>query len=155
MILNFKTHFPAKKPFNKRPTNFERKIMSGDKIHTMREDAGDRWKDGTMAHLSIGARSKNYKCLHHLPVKIQRVKIDWEEIMEGSENVAKRRSTPQMFIDGRKAGIMEQVLLASNDGFDTMDDFYAWFNESKTYKLLHWTDFTYDGDITKLEMKKK
>jgi hypothetical protein len=33
--------------------------------------------------------------------------------------------------------------LATNDGFDTVDEFFQWFNEDFTGKIIHWTDLKY------------
>lgn len=38
-------------------------------------------------------------------------------------------------------GEIEQ--LSQNDGFDTVDEFFEYFNEDFTGKLIHWTDFKY------------
>lgn len=33
--------------------------------------------------------------------------------------------------------------LANNDGFDTVEDFFAYFNKDYTGKIIHWTDLKY------------
>jgi hypothetical protein len=38
----------------------------------------------------------------------------------------------------------EQVLeLAQNNGFDTVKDFFEYFNKDFKGKIIHWTDFKY------------
>ena len=34
--------------------------------------------------------------------------------------------------------------LSLNDGFDSCEDFFAWFNEDFSGKIIHWTPFRYD-----------
>jgi len=33
--------------------------------------------------------------------------------------------------------------LARNDGFESVDDFFKWFNADFQGKIIHWTDFKY------------
>ena len=33
--------------------------------------------------------------------------------------------------------------LAKNDGFDSVQDFFNWFNEDFNGRIIHWTDFKY------------
>ena len=34
-------------------------------------------------------------------------------------------------------------ILAKNDGFDTVDAFFAYFTQDFDGKIIHWTDFVY------------
>jgi len=40
-------------------------------------------------------------------------------------------------------GDLSIELLAKNDGFESVEDFWKWFNVEKTFRCIHWTDFKY------------
>lgn len=46
-------------------------------------------------------------------------------------------------IDGNILKEAEILQLAQNDGFDTVEEFFEYFNEDFTGKLIHWTDKKY------------
>ena len=112
---------------------FVKKIKDGSKIHTIREDKHDRWKEGNTIHFATGVRTKKYKqfiggqCIStqnieikHLPTGIS-IKIDGKEL----------------------GGFYELHKLAVNDGFDGIDSFYKWFNKDFSGKIIHWTALKY------------
>lgn len=141
MILSFKILFTKGRTLKGNPTNFKKKILAGEKIHTMREDFGERWKVGMLIHLATGVRSKDYECFTRGEVfSIQKVKIDYDG----------GRTVPKISIDGRDIGTFETVMLAKNDGFAGITSFLEWFNKSGEYRLIHWTKYTYDGDINRI-----
>jgi hypothetical protein len=35
------------------------------------------------------------------------------------------------------------LMLAQNDGFDTIEEFFEYFNEDFSGKIIHWTNFKY------------
>lgn len=130
MILGFSTVFPwggKEKKF----THFPKKILDGRKIHTIRSDEYNRWKTGNIIQFAIGVRTPNYKqfalgrCTGVSPIII---------------NPEKER----VFID-RGSGIVyrgEGVLaFAKNDGFDSLEDFWRWFNNPFEGKLISWVLF--------------
>jgi ribonuclease HIII len=45
--------------------------------------------------------------------------------------------------DKKRLNDKEIETLAQNDGFNTIYDFFAYFNEDFTGKLIHWTDLKY------------
>jgi hypothetical protein len=51
--------------------------------------------------------------------------------------------TYQIVVDGNclNKNISEQ--LAINDGFETVEHFFRWFNEDFSGKIIHWTDLRY------------
>ena len=105
MILSFKTKFPWGTP-----TNFERKILDGVKIHTIRPDAGARWTVGRKIHFSTGVRTKSYKQFASgVVTDIRKVEI------HGG-----------VYVDG---DVLHSEFDAfwKNDGFDIEDDFWKWF----------------------------
>lgn len=112
------------------PTYFEEKIKQGIKKHTIRWDSKDRWKPGVKIHFATGVRTSRYNCF-----------------MEGE-----CKGTQKIRIEGRDIWIDDVVLnwnevddLAMNDGFDCVDDFWAWFDQYSPFtgKIIHWTSLIY------------
>lgn len=165
MILSFSTKFP-----NGKPTRFIEKIWDGlinnnlvtvceftkflnnyvdrfndvwdstdgsfynPKLHTIRKDEHNRWKPGMKIHFVINNRSKNF--FQFAPVveckSVQKIEI------------FKRDGLRFIRIDGRFINsnqVAEEI--AINDGFDSVDDLFNWFNKDFTGKIIHWTDLRY------------
>lgn len=122
MILGFKTIHPV----TKEPTGFVNKILQGKKIHSIRE--GNRWSEDWFIHFATGVRTKNYKQFHTATVKsVQDIVINnGHVIVEGIE------------LNQHTIG-----LLAANDGFDSVEDFWNWFTEPVTGQIIHWTGYKY------------
>ena len=125
MILGFKPEF-------------EPKIQSGVKIHSIREDLKDRWKPKMTVHMAVGVRTKHYRCFmvrklwHVARIEIRYNGCGLDEII-----------APDIIIDRYHLKDWEKLVLAKNDGFDSLGDFLQWFNKDFTGKILHWTDFRY------------
>lgn len=133
MILGFKQQF-------------EMPIKKGTKIHTIRQDKPNRWKSGMLIHFAKGVRTKNYinfqlgQCF-----STQKIKIKYNP--GGGVNVW---IDDQWFHYQTDWGLSwdkeseERILqLAKNDGFDSIGDFFNWFNQDFEGKIIHWTDFRY------------
>jgi len=124
MILSFKQRF-------------EHKILGGTKIHTIREDRQDRWKAGNKIHFSTGIRTPGYNCFKVAKcMGVQEFEIVWIHDL------------PFIYIgDKMPMGLSdaEIVILSRNDGFDSTEDFFSWFNKDFKGKIIHWTDFRYDA----------
>ena len=141
MIISYKTQFPWGGP-----TNFEEKILDGSKIHTIREDPHNRWHQGRKAHHAHGVRTPNYRCFK-------------EDVCRGTQRIMirytnYRKSRVYVFVGGKlviRMSINRKDLdfndflnsLPRNDGFDSVDDFFKWFNKDFTGKIIHSTDFRY------------
>lgn len=132
MILGFSTLFPwggKEKKF----THFPQKILDGRKVHTVRIDANNRWKPGKIINFALGVRTKKYKefalgrctgvSLIIINPELQRVEID---NAQGYKCVF------------RGAGVLD---FAKNDGFDSLEDFWKWFNKPFAGKLIFWELF--------------
>lgn len=167
MILGFKTKI------NGKPTHFVEKIMWGiyrqnkhfynyegleyhikckekgfvvdvenpfdSKIHTIREDAKNRWKVGNDIHFVINNRSKDrFQFAPILKVvSIQRIDISVRQRDDFS-------ITHEVYIDDRLLKFDEFCEFSKNDGFDSIEDFKAWFNKDlRGGKIIHWTDKRY------------
>jgi len=102
MVISFKPRY--KEP-----------ILSGQKIHTLRFDKGNRWSAGRIMHMATGVRTKFYNCFKVATcISVQSVDI-----------LCYDDGTLRVFIDGRSGYDAEQ--LAKNDGFQSVEDFKKWF----------------------------
>jgi len=122
MILGFKPQF---KPL----------ILSGEKVHTIREDKYDRWKPGIKIHMATGVRTHDYECFcdKYTCVSTQRIHIVRYYIDQ---------LIPYIYINYKPFFFHYQ--LAKNDGFKSVNDFYNWFPEEEFIgKIIHWTNLTY------------
>ena len=128
MVLNFLKGFNV--DGKRKPTNFEEKIKKGIKLHTIREDSTNRWKEGRKIHFSTGSRTLHYNCFK------EGVCISVQEIHIKNRTIG---------IDGRWLDQSEIEYLSDNDGFDCVEDFWAWFDQYHEFwgKLIHWTDLRY------------
>lgn len=113
----------------------EHSRLNNPKIHTIREDAKDRWQSGTKIDFFINPRQKNmFRFAPVLPVvSVQKIEIIHTEYMNDII----------VTIDGKRLNTSEKQQLAYNDGFETLYDFLAYFNEDFTGKLIHWTELKY------------
>lgn len=114
-------------------------ICPYQKIHTIRKDKSERWKVGNKIHFTIGARTKkHFQFAPVISVKsIQSIQIKPEKrhvVYQGTKVI----DSP-VFIDERPLKAKEIKELALNDGFDSVDDLFEWFDEDFQGKLIHWT----------------
>lgn len=127
---------------------FDKTQLHKPKLHTIREDKNDRWKPGVMIDFFINARQPNmFRFAPRIPVvSTQKIEIKYMSI---NNEVGKKEMKPFIKIDGELfydvAGLNEVYLdfLAKNDGFDSVEDFFAYFNKYFTGKIIHWTDLKY------------
>lgn len=109
------------------------------KIHTIREDKKDRWKPGNKIHFVVGNGTKER--FQFAPVLecvlIQQFEIKYFDsyVMEGQNYL--------ITVDGRPLSDFEILVLAYNDGFDSLTDFLNYFSKDFKGKIIHWTDFEY------------
>lgn len=161
MILGFSTQI------NKKPTYFVEKILRGiefykapinlsdfwkytgydllskqhisPKLHTIREDRTNRWKAGTKIDFFINVRTKDmFRFAPVLPVvSVQ----DFEVVYDRAKLFPFQKCV--ILVNGDVLSDVETIHLALNDGFDTVEDFFAYFNEDFKGKLIHWTEKKY------------
>lgn len=122
------------------------------KIHTMREDPKDRWPPLTgLIHHTYFNRTPEEDCFLITPCTgIQKIEINYKS----------DEKAIHIFIDKKfytrypKPGYENQVSmpyeylvsmrkLAWNDGFDTPEQFFKWFNTDWSGKIIHWTNKRY------------
>ena len=119
MILSFKKQF-------------KKKILNGDKIHTIREDKKRRWKSGKKIHFATGVRTKKQKQFKEgVCLSVQRLQIC-------PTCVALR-----VWVGDRWLQAQEIEVLARNDGFKNAKEFFKWFDKDFDGVLIHWTNYKY------------
>lgn len=131
-------------------------LFDTPKIHTIREDTHDRWKPGMKIHHSYGVRTKSYRCFAINECQsIQRIEIT--EVKTGSSDNS--YCFPIMSPKQRKNAVSGKIFrvtvddkvlsntmidqIAKNDGFNTTEDFFLWFNGNFKGKIIHWTNLKY------------
>lgn len=121
----------------------ESERMTNPKIHTIREDKKERWKPGTKIDFFINCRQKDmFRFAPVLPVvSVQKIEIIWVGFSDSFRPWVRIDKKNICTIDDTHNDRMLQ--LAKNDGFDTIEDFFAYFNEDFTGKLIHWTACKY------------
>ena len=137
MILGYKKLFPWKNP-----TEFDRKIIFGHKKHTIRVDEFEHWHTGRRINHCYGVRTKNFdNFFNNECTGTQKITI----IHYPKKAI--------VYIDDSRIGVWDKVYentyyqrikdLAKNDGFDSVLEFFKWFDTNFTGKLIHWTDLRY------------
>lgn len=127
-------------------TNWDIKPHLAPKLHTIRRDEQNRWKEGMNIHFVVNGRTKDrfqfspvVKC-----VSVQTIEFKWDY----------EKSMCWVFIDGISHTTFEKrecsieygenaIKLAKNDGFESVEDFFKYFNEDFKGKLIHWTNLKY------------
>ena len=106
------------------------------KLHTIRPDKKNRWKVGDKIHMVVFNRTKDrFQFAPVLEVKgIQEIEIDW--IYGHHANIYINDSLVSLDYNTNEN-------LAKNDGFDSVEHFFEWFNEDFHGKIIHWTGLTY------------
>lgn len=125
---------------------FKEAILSGTKIHTIREDKHDRWKKGMKMNMATGVRTRNYnEFAEKNCTGTQKISIRYFDNKSRVEVVINDRYIGAAYFGIKRiyCCVYELEILAHNDGFDSVDDFFAWFNKDFEGKIIHWTDFRY------------
>lgn len=131
----YKDHLPAR--FKPEGFDFNVSLNCQSKLHSIREDKHDRWKPGMHIHFVINNRTPQR--FQFAPV-IKCISVQKIEIQYRDEDGFKL-SCPTVHVDG--VWLTDHTQLAINDGFNSVEDFFAWFNTDFTGKIIHWTDLKY------------
>lgn len=101
------------------------------KKHTIR--AGHRWHAGMKINPVINNRTKDrFQFTPVIECKcVQDIEIKWAH------------SLVWVYVDGDRINEATARSLAFNDGFDSMEDFFAYFNTDFKGQIIHWTDLRY------------
>lgn len=108
------------------------------KIHTIRHDPHDRWKPGMKIHPVIYNRTpRRFQFAPTIVCTgVQKIWID-------------REATFRVMIKGDRIDVPwyrsdeEIKALTINDGFDSTEQFFEWFDKPAQLKIIHWTNFKY------------
>ena len=129
MVIGFNEQFPDK-------------ILAGTKKHTIREDQYDRWHAGMKMHMAVGVRTKSYLCF----------KLDTCKSTQ-KITIIHYPKKAVVYVDDHRLGIYSKtyertyyqklIQLAKFDGFNSLKDFFDWFDNNFTGKIIHWTDLRY------------
>lgn len=119
------------------------KMQFWNKLHTIREDKADRWKRGVVIDFFINARTKDmFRFAPRIPVvSIQKIQILWDDPCLSIWKFNDRNVA--VVIDGYRIHESNIGLLAKNDGFDSLDEFFEYFDKDFSGKIIHWTDLKY------------
>lgn len=129
---------------------FAEPIIAGSKIHTIREDVHNRWKQGNTIHFATGVRTKKYNnfktdvCKSVQDILIEHTSEHIYVTIDGYTEVIWRnhKSIDNDFYSNEVDCPMI-FQLAKNDGFKSVTDFFRWFDGNFKGKIIHWTDFKY------------
>jgi hypothetical protein len=120
---------------------FKESILDGTKKHTVREDKKNRYRCGCTLHLSVGVRSKRYRCLKKvLCTGVQSIQIRYGN---GRYHKVFVYQDVRVTVDGRELGYGEVTELAKNDGFENQDSFFRFFKRDFSGKIIHWSNILY------------
>jgi len=171
MILGFKQQFPWKEPTYFREKILygvgraiwltPRQIKKFAKIHTMREDPHNRWK--VDMSIQMVYRGPKYSILDHFNEGIPELEVctgvQKIDIFYDNKNGILADNFVDVVIDGESfeyvrfnskgepfydLGEGKKIkTLAANDGFDSVIDFFKWFDRDWSGKIIHWSNFRY------------
>lgn len=116
------------------------------KIHTLRGDEKNRWTKGKNIDFFINCRQKNmFRFAPTIPVvSVQKVEITlmhWARF--GIRYETKQGKVFTIKVDDNYLNDSMFEEFAQNDGFDTVEEFFQYFNEDFEGKIIHWTDKRY------------
>lgn len=117
------------------------------KLHTIREDPKDCWKVGNKIDFFVNVRKKDmFRFAPVLPVvSVQKIEILYSNsccvrVLIDQSDIYAGQTDGEGIKKYYKTAMLE---LAQNDGFDSVEDFFAYFDKDFTGKLIHWTDLKY------------
>lgn len=126
-------------------------IEAGTKIHTIREDTHNRWRNGIQMHMATGVRTPMYNCFNdqHICTGIQEIFMSYDKSVL---HISILEATKKEF-GYSELYMPEKEILAYNDGFNSYKLFEEWFvhqclkrphnHYAFSAKIIHWTDFRY------------
>ena len=113
---------------------FKKTILKRIQSFAICADVCDRWKAGRVIHFATGVGTKNYKQFYErVCVRTQRIEIIPSERVD--KIVVK--------VDGIALSLEDIAHLAHKGGFLCALDFFAWFRDGFTGKIIHWTGLRY------------
>ena len=126
MILSF-----SKENIEKR--SFKEKILNGTKIHTIREDKHNRWKETmSIQFYAMNPRNGGKKFAEGIVDKVTRIEIDAPN---------NKVSFPALYSDTGIYCINNPIILddlAKCDGFESWEEMKKFFPEHFEGKIIYW-----------------
>ena len=137
-------------------SNWDIKPHLFPKLHTIRRDENNRWKAGMNIHFVVNGRTKDrfqfapvVKCVRVQNIEIinaERYGVNDPEI--SYHNIIPLYGSDWHFaiivkIDDRKLSREEVEILAVSDGFESVWEFFKYFEKDFKGKLIHWTNLKY------------
>ena len=123
------------------------------KLHTIRQDDDGRWQPGKTIHYATGVRSRTQPLRMFAVGECVSVQDIAFRIGSGPERLLIAVEDPKFRAWDERWRVLtpeQEVQFALNDGFDTWEEFDAWFRPLVVAeggrldrKLIHWTDLTY------------
>ena len=112
---------------------FVDKILSGAKIHSIREDKNNRWKIGMTIHFATGVRTKKYKQFSDkICTGVQKIELRWTKGISFT------------YVDGKRLDPFELTKLFMNDGFTDWNKVIEFFGYKRfSGVIIHWTNKRY------------
>ena len=115
------------------------------KLHTIRKDEKDHWREGRDIHMVIHNRTPNR--LQFAPVvkcvSVQKIEIKEFLMTSTLDCVVVADRIFKVKIDDRWLAADDIQRLSINDGFETIDDLIWYFNGDFIGKIIHWTKLKY------------
>jgi hypothetical protein len=138
-LLEPEVQYPYWREVNKKGFDTE-KAKGRKKKHTIRTDSKNRWEAGKNIHFVINNRTPQR--FQFAPVVICK-SVQLIAIYQNIDSAGFQIANPSVHIDNRNLTPVEIENLAINDGFDSAEDFFAYFNKDSTGKIIHWTNLKY------------
>lgn len=112
------------------------------KLHTVRKDPHNLWVPGRKIHPVVFNRTANrFQFAPVLEVKaVQDIDISYGDHRIDVFIDCKHYDGISMRDDTEHDKLLK---LAKNDGFDSVEHFFEWFNKDFTGKIIHWTNLKY------------
>lgn len=105
----------------------ERALVSGVKLHTIRQKP---IAVGTMINHIVYPYHKERRCV-------------LSNFCKSTQMITIEPSSRTIKVDGRELSKVDIERVSKNDGFETMNDFWTFFNEPYQGMIIHWTDTKY------------
>ena len=105
----------------------ERALANGVKLHTICQKP---IAVGTMMNHIVYPYHKARRCV-------------LSNFCKSTQMITIEPSSRTIKVDGRELSKVDIERVSINDGFETMDDFWTFFNEPYQGMIIHWTDTKY------------
>lgn len=125
------------------------------KLHTFRMDEGKSYEPGVEIRMNIyNPTGADFQFVPVVKLEsIQKIEIIWTDsgsllgrsanvYIDGTKHIGKYDEKEKSFRDRVEVGRSLEEL-AWNEGFDTVADFFSYYNTDCKLNIIHWTDLKY------------